>query len=348
MSGRIGVVTNPASLVTYGTASQVTAAVTSATGAALPGQRLDLYYRIGTGSWHAVASGLTGSTGRVSLRAVLPASASLLLKHPLGAVTAANVAPRFVHVARRVTTSAHHGITVGQTIVTTGSVAPSRAIGARVSLLRYVSGSWRTVAYGRMTTHTAYRVAYKPTVAGTYVLRTSVPSDATHSAGYGASWKQAVARETVAMVASAILHNTHITLATVHESGVSDGATARDDMLALAAGRLAPRSSYQHAPGGSTSVTIGLLRALRALGTKARVTVSEIAGGSHAVGSSHYYGKAMDITVVNGVSISAGGNYSLVASICRSYGATTVYDPAYDPYGGHGNHVHCQWGSGRD
>ncbi|MBV9098112.1 MAG: hypothetical protein JO079_08640, partial [Frankiaceae bacterium] len=40
-----------------------------------------------------------------------------------------------------------------------------------------------------------------------------------------------------------------------------------------------------------------------------------------------------------------GGNYSLVASVCRSYGASTVYDPAYDPYGGHGNHVHCQWGA---
>lgn len=339
----------PAPVAVYGTATRLTASLTDAAGHGIPGRRVVLYFRVRTGTFRAAAAGLTGSTGRVALSTVLPANAELVLQHFADAVAGVRVAAATVRVAHKLTESAPHPIVVGKYVTTTGSVAPRRAIGSPVQLKRLIGTRWITVATGRMTTATAYRVSWKPASAGTYSLRVVIPADASFTAGWGRAWRQTVSVETVASLAAGILRNSRITLATTHESGVRDGATARDDMLALAAHHWAPRSAYQNAPGGSTPVDIRLLRALRALGSKARVTVSEIAGGSHAVGSSHYRGEAMDITVVNGVSIAGGGNYSLVASVCRSYGASVVYDPAYDPYGGHGNHVHCQWGTvGRD
>jgi hypothetical protein len=279
------------------------------------------------------------------LSAAVPVSASLVLKHAADAVAGVTTSAGNIRVARRVSESAPRTTRVGQYVVTTGAVTPRRAIGAHVELVRLAGTRWINVASGRMTTRTSYRVNWKPASAGTYTLRVVVPADTSYASGWGRVWRQPVTVETVATVAADILRNTRITLATAHESGVRDNATAKGDMLALAAGHWAPRSSYQNAPGGSTPVDIRVLRALRALGSKALVQVSEIAGGSHAVGSSHYRGEAIDITAVNGVSIAGGGNYSLVASVCRSYGATAVYDPAYDPYGGHGNHVHCQWGT---
>ncbi len=339
----------PARVAVYGTATHITASLTDTSGHPIAGRRVVLYFRVRTGTFRAAAGGLTGSTGRVTLSTVLPANAELVLQHFADAVAGVRIAAGSVLVAHKLTESAPRSILVGQYVTTTGSVSPRRAIGSPVELKRLIGTRWITVATGRMTTGTAYRVSWKPASAGTYALRVVIPTDASFTAGWGRGWRQTVSVETVASIAAGILRNTRITLATAHESGVRDDATAKDDMLALAAHHWAPRSAYQNAPGGSTPVDIRLLRALRALGSKARVTVSEIAGGSHAVGSSHYRGEAMDITVVNGVSIAGGGNYSLVASVCRSYGASVVYDPAYDPYGGHGNHVHCQWGAlGRD
>jgi len=342
---RLVVVVPAARVVTYGGAIHLTAALLDAAGHGLPARRVVLLYRVGTGAYRTAGIGTTNSLGRIAFGATLPASAALLLNHDPDALARTTAAAGSVLVARKVTESAPRAIRLGQVVVTTGAVSPRRPIGARVYLQRLASGHWWTVATGSMTTRSSYRVAWKPAGAGTYTLRVLVPADALYASGAAPAWRQHVALETVATVSADILRNTRITLATAHESGVSDNATAKADMLALAAGHWAPRSAYQNAPGGSTPVDLRLLRALRGLGTKARVEVSEIAGGSHAVGSSHYRGEAMDITVVNGVSISAGGNYSLVASVCRSYGASVVYDPAYDPYGGHGNHVHCQWGA---
>jgi hypothetical protein len=163
------------------------------------------------------------------------------------------------------------------------------------------------------------------------------------SAGTSAGWHQRIAPENAADVAAAILHNHRITLADAHESGVQDAATALDDIRDIAAGRPAHRSAYQNAPGGSTRVNLDLLRAIRAIGLRLTVTVSEIAGGSHAIDSGHYQGRAVDVTVVNGRSIAGGGTYGVIAANCRANGATKVFDPAHDPDGGHGNHVHCEW-----
>ena len=335
----------PARLVAYGNVTRLVARLTDLSGRAIAGRQVVLAYRVGSGAYRTGAIGTTSLTGRVALSAKLPATATLALRHAADAIAGVNASIGTVRVARRVTESAPRPVLVGHYVVTTGAVSPRRAIGARVNLQRLVGGQWRVVAAGKMTTRTSYRVAWKPGSAGTASLRVTVPGDAYYAAGAGHAWRQAITSETVASLAATVLRNTRITLATAHASGVSDNATAKDDVLALAARHWAPRSAYQNAPGGSTPVDIRLMRALRALGSAARVEVSEIAGGSHAVGSSHYRGEAIDVTVVNGVSIAGGGNYSLVASVCRSYGASVVYDPAYDPYGGHGNHVHCQWGS---
>jgi hypothetical protein len=169
------------------------------------------------------------------------------------------------------------------------------------------------------------------------------PHDARRHAGTSRSWREHVAPRTAADVARQILHNSRITLATVHVSGVRDSATARQNVVDVSRGRPAHRSSYQNAPGGYTNISLRLLEAVERMGRLARITVSEVAGGSHAPGSAHYSGDAVDITVVNGRSVGGGAAYGGVASTCRAFGAMQIFDPGYDPYGGHNNHVHCQW-----
>lgn len=349
LPARLAIAVGPRGLVTYGATTHLTVSLTDTAGHALGGRRVALLYRVGTGAFHTAATGTTGSTGRAALTATLPATSALVVTHAADAVVGLRTSAGTVRVARNMTESAPRAIRIGQYVVTTGAVSPGRTVGAPVQLDRLVGTHWTAVATGKMTTRTSYRVAWKPATSGAVSLRVVIPGNASYAASWGRVWRQAVTAETVATIAAGILRSTRVALASSHESGIADNATAKADLQALAAGHWAPRSSYQNAPGGSTAVDIRLLRALRALGGKARVTVSEVAGGSHAVGSSHYRGEAMDVTVVNGVSIAAGGNYSLVASVCRSYGATAVYDPGYDPYGGHSNHVHCQWGVvGRD
>ena len=342
---RLTLAVAPARVVLYGNLTHLTARLTDTAGHPIASRQVVLSYRVGTGAYRTAAIGTTGATGRVALTAKLPATATLALRHTADAIAGVSTSAGTVRVARRVIESAPRAVLVGHYVTTTGAVSPRRAVGAQVKLQRLVAGQWTAVATGTMTSRTSYRVSWKPRSAGTATLRVVVPGDASYAAGAGRAWRQAVSAETVASLAATVLRSTRITLATVHASGVSDNATAEDDVQALAARHWAPRSAYENAPGGSTPVDIRLLRALRALGSAARVEVSEIAGGSHAPGSSHYRGEAMDISVVNGVSVAAGGNYTLVASVCRSYGASVVYDPAYDPYGGHGNHVHCQWGT---
>ncbi|OHV52214.1 hypothetical protein BCD48_44990 [Pseudofrankia sp. BMG5.36] len=72
-----------------------------------------------------------------------------------------------------------------------------------------------------------------------------------------------------------------------------------------------------------------VLRALVDIGSRWTISVSEIAGGSHAVGSHHYRGLAFDIN-------SASGGFDAVVMRCVQLGAS---DSAIED----GNHVHCQW-----
>ncbi|MDQ1713473.1 MAG: trimeric autotransporter adhesin [Frankiaceae bacterium] len=344
--GRLVVVTQPKTPVVTGTRSTVVAALTTTVGGiGISGQQVELMARVKPATtWKRVAVGTTGSNGRVTLSATLPASADLRLHHAAGAVSAADVAVRSVAVSIRVNapTSAAR-VRVGMTIVVRGSVGPAKSAGAPVYLQGYVRGAWRTVASGRMTSRTAYQVSWKPGSAAAYALRVVKPSDAANSTGTSGQWRQYVDPENAADVARAVLGNRRITLETTHDSGVRDLATARQNVVDVAAGRLARRSSYQNAPGGYTSIDIRLLRAIRAMGAAGTVTVSEIAGGSHAPGSMHYSGHGLDINWVNGAHVGRGAAYGMAINACRANGAVRVFSPSYDPYGGHGNHVHCDW-----
>jgi hypothetical protein len=342
--GRLTVLTNPAALVAYGNASTVDAALLVA-GVGVPSQPVELFAQIRPSTtWKRVATGTTGANGRVRLRATFPANTALKLHHPAGPVGAQDVSVRSVSVAPRLTRTVEASrIRLGRNVVVRGSVSPAQPKGAPVQLQRYVNGAWRAVASGRMNTTTGYGVSWRPTGAGAYTLRVVRPKTATNALGGSQQWRQQVVAETVADVARDIAADRSIVLETTHESGVRDNATARQNLLDLAAGRPARRSAYQNAPGGSTGVDIRLLKALRAMGVRGGVTVSEIAGGSHAVGSAHYAGRGLDISWVNGRHVAPGSAYGLAIDACRANGAARIFHPGYDPYGGHANHVHCEW-----
>jgi hypothetical protein len=268
----------------------------------------------------------------------------LLLHHTADAVVAPDVAVGNVAVSYRVTAPTRpKAVRVRHLVAVTGQVRPAQTPGTKVLLQRWSSGAWRTVATGRTAAHSNYRVTWTPGQPGSNALRVVKPRDAVRSAGTSATWHQKISPENAADIAADILRNKRVTLAIVHESGVRDGATVLQNIRDVAHGRLAHRSAYQNAPGGSTAVKLGLLRAIRQMGLRLHVSVSEIAGGSHAPDSGHYQGRAVDVNVVNGVSVAGGASYGVVVSICHANGATTVFDPGYDPFGGHSNHVHCGW-----
>ncbi len=142
-------------------------------------------------------------------------------------------------------------------------------------------------------------------------------------------------------LAGALLHSSASTLAPSHSSGVTDAATARQNIEDTASGRAAHRSSYGSAPGGTVHLAPSLLQGLRELGEGYSFTVSELAGGSHGPTSRHYAGVAADVTFVDGERV--GPSNPRVPSFmqaCRDLGATEVLGPG-DP--GHSDHVHCAW-----
>ena len=343
--GTLVVVTQPAVGAIYGTASVVTADLRTASADSVGGRRVDLLALVGRStSWRQVATATSNADGLAVLRAVLPANSALMLRHPADAISAADVQVRRVLVSTRVSATPRAArVRQGMTVLVRGGIAPSHPVGSLVHLQRKTSKGWVTIAAGRMTTTTAYSVAWKPATPTTYPLRVVKPADADHAAGTSPAWLERVDPENVMDVARAIRANRRITLANVHAEGARDRATSDLVMAALAAGRLAPRSSYGNAPGGSTRVDLRLLKALRRIGQLGTVTVSEITGGSHTGGSEHYAGRGLDINWVNGRHVGGGASYSMVIATCRAFGANQIFSPSYDPYGGHGTHVHCGW-----
>jgi zinc D-Ala-D-Ala carboxypeptidase len=144
-----------------------------------------------------------------------------------------------------------------------------------------------------------------------------------------------------AQLASRILESHRITLATTHVSGVHDNATARQNIVDTAHGGRAHRSCYGTAPCGSVYLDMAMLRSMLQLRRSFTFRVSEIAGGSHVTGSRHYAGKAFDLDLLDGQSISVSNPHvrSFMAR-CRALGATEVLGPG-DP--GHATHLHCAW-----
>ena len=342
---RLVIKRQPTRRVVYGTPSRVRAALVTPAGVGIPGQRVDLRAKRGpSAQWRRVASGTTGTSGGITLRTRLRATSALRLRHPAGAVAASSRDVRSVVVANRVTASPERTRTrEGQRLVVRGRIAPAHPAGSTVRLQRRVSGSWTNVASGRMTTRRSYVVRWRPQRVGRYPLRVVKPGDAARAAGVSRTWHHRVVAETAADVAVDILRDRGITLATVHLSAGRDGATARDNVVDVADGRNARRSCYGGGPCGSTPLDIRVLRAVRAMGRRGTLTVSEFAGGSHASGSDHYSGRAVDITWVNGNHVGWGASYWMAVDVCRAYGAKQVMHPANDPWGGHSRHVHCGW-----
>ena len=332
--------------VTYGTPTTVTARLVDPAGLAVPGEPVSLYARrAGTTTDQRVGTGTTSATGLVAVRAVLPATSALVLHHAAGRVAEVRLPVPGVAVAPKVTVRpGASAVRLGRSWPVTGTVAPAVVAGVPVRLESYVAGRWTLLATGRTTSTTDYRVDWRPTSLATLSLRVVRPADADHVAGATPTWPATVGPESAADIARDVLADSRVTLATVHVGGVRDQATARQNLLDVAGGGTAARSWYGTAPGGRTALDVRTLGAVRKLGTQARVTVSEVAGGSHAGRSQHYYGRAIDVTYVNGVHVRAGTSYRVVVDTCRSLKATHVWYPTYDPYGGHANHVHCDWG----
>jgi chitosanase len=150
-----------------------------------------------------------------------------------------------------------------------------------------------------------------------------------------------VAAADPAALATRILANPKISLATGHVSGVRDQANARQNISDTAAGGLARRSSYGNAPGGTVALDRRLLQGLLALADQFSFSVSEIAGGSHNPNSRHYVGVAADINVFNGRHV--GANHPDLAAFktaCRNLGVTELRGPG-DPH--HATHIHAAW-----
>jgi hypothetical protein len=345
LAAKLGVVTQPAAAVTYGTTTSVRASLTGPGGVGLPGGLVELWAKVYPKTTYArVDAGTTDGTGRITLTTTLRANASLLLRHPPGTFAAADVPVRAVTVAPRLGAApSATTVLVNDRLTVRGSVAPAQPVGAAVRLQRRSSTGWLTVASGTMTTSSAYRVSWRPERVGTYALRVIRPAGTGRALGKSAAWSQRVRAENATDIARDIAADGGIALDSVHVSGRVDLAHAKQNIVDVAAGRLARRSSYENAPGGYTTLDRRLLRALRRMGARGRVTVSEIAGGSHSRGSTHYYGRGLDIRSVNGVPVRRGTSYRLAVEACRVYGASRVFHPAYDPYGGHQGHVHCDW-----
>lgn len=342
---KLVVTAKPAAAVTYGTGSVVKAALRTTAGTGLAYHPVDLVAQVrpSTG-WRRVAAGRTDAYGNITLRANLPATAALRLHHAADAVAAGDVAVRTVGVAARLgETPNATRLRLGMNVAVSGGVAPAHPAGSAIRLQRLTPTGWVTVASGRMTTTTAYRVTWKPATTGAWYLRVVKPADTDHITALGTAWREQIDPPTTADLARAIRGDSHVTLDTVHSSGVVDAATAARNIADVAAGLPAHRSAYENAPGGYTRVDPRVLQAILGMGARGTVTVSEIAGGSHAPGSAHYSGEAVDVRYVNGVHVAPGTAYWMAVDVCRAYGATHVYDPAYDPFGGHSNHVHCDW-----
>ncbi|WP_110514389.1 peptidoglycan-binding domain-containing protein [Herpetosiphon llansteffanensis] len=146
---------------------------------------------------------------------------------------------------------------------------------------------------------------------------------------------------TRADLARTIRDSSRIALATIHTSGVSDSATARQNIVDTANGGAARRSSYGNAPGGSVNLATSLLNGMITLSQSWSYSVSEIAGGSHSATSRHYAGVAVDVNVINGSHVSASHpNQQSFRNKCANLGATEVLGPGDS---GHSTHIHCAW-----
>ena len=342
---RFVVASQPAPRVVYGTQSKVVAALITGVGVGVPAQEVRLMAKVRPSTkWRGVASGRTDITGRVTLRATLPASAALRLRHPDSLIAAPDVDVRSVVVAKRITVSAGPTRTrLGKQVVIRGGVEPTQPIGSLVVLQQRAGGSWKRITSGRMITKNRYAIRWDPQRARTYVLRVRRRGDPLRAAGTSAAWRHRVDPETAAALARDILRNKRITLEKVHASGGSYLGSPHQNIIDVANGRPARHSCHGGAPCATSKIDLRVLSAVRDMGTRATVTVSEFVGGVHKSGSPHFFGRAVDINWVGGRHIGQGADYDMVVERCRAFGAIQIFTPSNDPDGAHHNHIHCAW-----
>lgn len=129
-----------------------------------------------------------------------------------------------------------------------------------------------------------------------------------YAAGFSVTQDQSLAKS--------ILNNPNIVLAKSHPGGKTDRvyctgkvdhATAYCNILELASGQQAARSSYYDpsqglsGPGGSTTVQPLVLKIILAVAANGHhVGVLEIAGGVHSAHPAHYTGHAVDFNTFDG------------------------------------------------
>ncbi|MCX5741845.1 MAG: peptidoglycan-binding protein [Proteobacteria bacterium] len=122
------------------------------------------------------------------------------------------------------------------------------------------------------------------------------------------------------------------------------GADPLTNLRDAAAGRAAKTSCYGNAPCTTVTLSSRLLDNVDRLRTQYgfRFFVTAVAGATHAAGSYHYAGRAIDVDEVNGVRISGDSATARQwMAACAALGAVEVFGPNNDA--AHQDHLHCAW-----
>jgi hypothetical protein len=148
-------------------------------------------------------------------------------------------------------------------------------------------------------------------------------------------------------IARQILSDSRIVLNRTHPSGRSDNAFPYLNILDTSHGLEASLSNYQNAEahalmyGSTVPIDARVLEALITLAEEfSGVRITEIAGGSHGIGSKHYYGRAIDISYLGGDPVTIG-LYGKVKDLSKRLGYSLILGPGDNAE--HKDHIHIEW-----
>ncbi|MGB8649443.1 MAG: hypothetical protein WCD35_02155, partial [Mycobacteriales bacterium] len=178
--------------VTYGGGATLTAhLVRSGTTTVLAGKGVQLWQRRhGTTTWTlAGPAHTTNSAGNATWYAKPTVNEDFYVRF-LGSTPLApsNGSGKTIGVRVSVSrASSSTSFTLGHSFTTKGGVTPRHA-NTVMSLQRYYSGAWHTVATTRLLSTSTYAVAYKPGARGTYTFRVHFAGDVDHLASDSATF----------------------------------------------------------------------------------------------------------------------------------------------------------------
>ncbi|PIF30715.1 hypothetical protein CLU81_1162 [Flavobacterium sp. 9] len=158
------------------------------------------------------------------------------------------------------------------------------------------------------------------------------------------------------VLAEKIIKGGRVTFGDSHVSNKMDKAMAQDNITDTSLGKNAKRSNYKRAPGGEIEILSELLYIMYQLSKDYTFKVSEISGADHSRNSRHYFGKAFDVSEINGLDIGQGIGDEAVANPkvsdklieefrlkALSYGALLVWNKLNDKVKKeHHNHFHVE------